>query len=189
MTGIYLVASLVALAFIMSVNLILRSSVFKLVMISYTFVVASLVYFSFETYKGWPTVDRSEDGQVIAVAMIEPRGPTPGAIYFWVMSTSREPSWVEKLYTYESDLPDAPRAHYLPYSKEAADAFRQAEEALKKGLMVTIEGGSVSGKNNGKDTDGTGEAEGEAEEGDSKVDKYDVPRLKIVSPQDFLKKE
>ena len=124
---------------------------------------------------------------MIGIHVIEPAGQKPGAIYFWVVG-GEPPTWVERLYTYVTDLPEAPRAHYLPYSKNAAQAFRQAQDALRDGQRVSIdEMSDGDGKQGEADAKGSDEDEGKG--GDSKTEDYKVPHLNIMSPQDFLKKE
>lgn len=191
MTGIYLVAGLVALALLLSFNMLFRSVALKVAIITYTFVISSLVYFSLETYKGWPTVQRADVGQIIAVSIVEPRGQRPGGIYFWAVELEDEYDWIEKIYTYKTDLPEAPRGFWIPYSKDAAKKFKEAQEALMEGKVVLIEGDeqtSGDGQGDNAEADKEGKARGEKRAGDSNVEDYDVPQLRIESPENLLKK-
>lgn len=188
MTGIYLVVALIALALLLSINTLLKSTALKVAIITSTFVVASLVYFSFETYKGWPTREEAKTGQIIAISIVEPRGRIPGAIYFWLVDDGAEMTWREKLYTYKSDLPDAPRAFWIPYSKDAAKKFGEAQDALEQGMVVTVEGQESDGKSSNGEGTGTGNAAGEGKAGDSRIKDYEVPRLNIEPPDKILKK-
>lgn len=191
MTGIYLVAGLVALALLLSFNMLFKSVLLKIAIITYTFFISSLVYFSMETYKGWPTVQRAEVGQIIAVSIVEPHGKRPGGIYFWAVETETEGDWTERLYTYKTDLPEAPRAYWIPYSKDGAKKFKEAQDALKEGKVVLIENEEQSS------TDGSGDSEGKEgdgssskrKSGDSSTENYDVPKLRIESPDNILKKK
>ena len=190
MIGIYLVAALVVLALLFAINMMLKSSFFRVIIITYTFLIASLVYFSFETYKGWPTADKAESGQVLWVMVVDPRGTDPGIIYFWVLDkATKEQTWIQKLYTYKPDQTSVPRSHWIPYSKRAAAKFREAQGAIQQGMVVTIdeqdsdEANSSNGKGEGK-----GKAKGNSDIGDSKVEDYNVPHLNILSPDELLQK-
>lgn len=188
MIGIYLVAALVVLALLLSVNMILKSSIIKIVIITYTFLIASLVYFSFETYKGWPTGDKAESGRVLWVEVVDPRGRQEGIIYFWATSAKKELTWIDKLYTYAPDQPRVPRAHWIPYSKSAAQKFREAQDAIQNGMVVTIDQNNDP-QGEGGEGQGEGKAKGNSRAGDSRVEDYDVPHLNIMSPDQLLKKE
>jgi hypothetical protein len=189
MTGFYLVVALVVYALLSAATLYYKSSILKLAMITYTFLLASLVYFSLESYKGWPTRTAATEGQVVAIQIIEPSPTDPGAIYFWVFGQA-DLTWWEKIYTYTSDLSDPPRAYYLPYSKQAAERFAEARDALEEGMVVNIE--NMSAEGNGGEGEDAGEAKkngaSERPGGENDGVEYDVPHLEIESPADRLKK-
>jgi hypothetical protein len=188
MTGFNLVIALIIFAILSTAQFYTKALWMRLLTATYIFVIASVVYFSFETYKGWATADRPTKGQLISVYIVDPRGKNPGAIYFWVMSR-QELDLLEKLYTYVPGEQAMPRAHSLPYSKRAADKFREAQQALEDGMMVTLE--------NMERVEGSGEPS-KAKPGDKKgdekdgsggdVDNYDVPHLKIEDPSQKLEK-
>jgi hypothetical protein len=189
MIGIYLVVALVVLALLFAINMMLKSSLFRVIIITYTFLIASLVYFSFETYKGWPTADKTESGQVLWVMVVDPRGANPGIIYFWVLGKAEEHTWIQKLYTYEPNQPSVPRSHWIPYSKGAAAKFREAQDAIQQGMVVTIEEQNSDEANSSKGKgEGKGKAKGTSDIGDSKAEDYDVPHLNILSPDELLQK-
>lgn len=188
MIGIYLVAALVALALLLSLNVVFKSMMLKLALITYTFAVASIVYFSFDTYKGWPTTDKAETGQILSISVVEPRGKLPGAIYFWALEPERELGFFEKLYTYRSDLREAPRGYWVPYTKQSAKQFREAQEAIENGMVVMIEGQSENSEQSKGDGEGEGDPKEGQETGDSIIEDYKVPHLKIVPPDSILKK-
>lgn len=188
MTGFNLVIALVIYALLSSPLVYKRSLVIRLSTITYAFIVASLVYFSFETYKGWPTTEDPIKGKLVSVHIVDPRGRTPGAIYYWVTG-DRDLSALEELYTYEPDeLESPPRAHYVPYSKKTADMFREAQQALEDGMTVQIEsmGDPNEESASGKTGDGKpGKNEGNT--GDS--EDYNVPHFKILEPSQGLEKQ
>lgn len=188
MTGFNLVIVLVIYAVLSTAQMYKKSLLLKLAAVTYMFAVASVVYFSFETYKGWATVDKPTKGELISVYIVDPRGKNPGAIYFWVVG-KEELDLLEKLYTYVPDGEQHPRAHSLPYSKRVADKFREAQEALEGGMIVTLESmeslgrgepsAAKPGKKKGDEKDGSG--------GDT--DDYDVPHFKIEDPSQRLEKQ
>jgi hypothetical protein len=189
MTGFYLVVALIVYALLSAATLYYKSSGLKLAMTTYTFLLASLVYFSLETYKGWPTRAKATEGQVVAIQIIEPSPTDPGAIYFWVFGQA-DPTWWEKIYTYTSDLNEPPRAYYLPYNKKVAERFAEARDALEEGMVVNIENMGASGEAGSGEEAGEEKKKGEPVKkgGNSDGVEYDVPHLEIESPIDRLKK-
>jgi hypothetical protein len=190
MTGFTLVLALLVYAILSTANHFRRNVSLNLLIVTYLFIVASLVYFSFETYKGWPTTDKAEKGELISVYIVEPRGREPGAIYFWILPAEDEDTFIEDLYTYEPEaMHNPPRAHYTPYTKQKASKFRMAQEALESGMIVTMEDTSSS--------DGEASAEpgsappdtstGESNKGDG--EDYEVPHFKIEEPSQRMRKQ
>lgn len=190
MTGFNLVLALIVYAVLSTIPLYKKSLLIKLVTITYVFVIASLVYFSFETYKGWPTADRAEkEQQLLAVHIVDPRGKNPGAIYYWV-SGAEEPTHLERLYVYfPSEVDSPPRAHHTPYSKKKADKFREAQQALEDGMLVTIESMENPGNVGEAKEPVSGEsADGNKSANSGDADEYDVPSFRIESPSEKLEK-
>lgn len=189
MTGFNLVIALVVYGVLSAMSFYYKSALMRAVLITYTFVVASLVYFSFETYKGWPSRDLVTKGNLISVYIVDPRGSEKGGIYFWV-EEERELTWLENLYVYvPSDMDTPPRAHYLPYSKPAAKKFQQAQQALESGMTVKIEN---MGKppNNTNDNPPDGQQKQGTDEGNAgDADEYKVPHFQIVDPRQRLEKK
>lgn len=189
MTGFNLVIVLVIYAILSTAQMYRKSLLLKLAAVTYMFAIASIVYFSFETYKGWATVEKPVKGELISVYIVDPRGREPGAIYFWVVGKD-DPEFPEWLYKYAPEEEDPPRAHITPYSKKKADKFREAQQALEDGMNVTIE--SME--------DARGEADpSKAKPGPKKpgakdgnggdVDEYDVPHFSIEDPSQQLEKQ
>lgn len=189
MTGLNLVVVLLVAAVLLTIALYKKGLLLKLVAVTYVFAVASVVYFSFDTYKGWPTKDDPVKGKVISIHIIDPRGKTPGAIYFWVSGT-KETSTFEKIYTYvPDDMTSPPRAHFSPYTKNKADAFREAQRALEKGMTVTIDSIGKDGKaTEAEATDGD-QKKGDKDGNRGDSDEYDVPHFKIEDPSKGLEKQ
>jgi hypothetical protein len=123
--------------------------------------------------------------------VVEPQGRNPGIIYFWVLDKDKEETWIQRLYTYKPDQPRVPRSHWIPYSKNAAQKFREAQDAIKQGMVVTIDDNSDPANSSKGDGEGKGKgkAKGIADTGDSRVEDYDVPHLNILSPDQLLQKD
>lgn len=189
MTGFNLVIVLVIYAILSTAQMYRKSLFLKLAAVTYMFAVASVVYFSFETYKGWATSEKPVKGQLISVYIVDPRGKTPGAIYFWVVGKD-DPELLDWLYTYTPDEDSPPRAHITPYSKKKADKFREAQQALEDGMSVTIESmesaqgqAKPSGAKPGDKSSGSKDGNG----GD--VEEYNVPHFKIEDPSQQVEKQ
>ena len=149
------------------------------------FMISSGIYFSFDTYKGWPSKEKLEKGYLIYSITIEPSEDNKGGIFYWAMPEETDMGVIEKFLSYQFEM-IAPRAFYLPYSKKAADKFAEANEKIKQGYVVEV-GGEESNEN----VDG----EGKPKEGKPGTDlqsgeqeQYDVPHLSIIPPNEILRK-
>lgn len=185
MTGISLVIILLIFALLYVLQLLFKDYVMiNLAAITYLFAVSSGIYFSFDTYKGWPSKEKIEKGYLIYSVTFEPSGKDKGAIYYWAVPEEKDMSFVEEFLTYRFET-IAPRSYYLPYSKKAAQQFAEANEKIKEGFVVEIGGDENSdqadGGKNGKKGDGKPTSSGEQEE-------YNVPHLEIIPPDQILKK-
>jgi hypothetical protein len=188
MTGISLVVILLIFSMLYVAQMIFNKSLLlKFVSITYLFAVSSGVYFSFDTYKGWPSGEKAGKGFLIYSMVIEPDDTEPGAIYYWAVTEPPESNAFEKFMTYDFGM-TAPRSYYLPYSKKAASQFSEANEKIRKGFLVEINEdeseqqggeGSQSESNKGTNKEPTG--------GD--LEDYDVPHLSIISPDRVLRKD
>jgi len=188
MIGLKLVSALIIFSIVYVFQLYFnRSLILKILSISIMFAISSLVYFSFETYKGWPTREKITKGYLIDAEVLQPDSHQnfPGAIFVWVVSQNKELAWYEKLFTYQYEITPAPRSYYLPYSKNGDKKFSDAKKKLKDGYVIEITDGSEMGEQqdgkNGK------KAKQLNNSGDSSVD-YDVPNLLIISPDNMLHK-
>lgn len=163
----------------------------KCVVVVGLFVAASAVYFSFESYKGWPSDQRRPDTVTLLwVEIYEPKGSDPGHIVIMVRSDSTSIREESGIFDYVP-LYDAPRLYEVPYDREAATFYSKAQEAIMGGNVVTLENGG-----GGSSVDGArGEAEaGDAAEGDGGGDAAldyldrDDTTMRIVSPFEVLRK-
>lgn len=164
-----------------------KSFLLKILTATYLFFVASAMYFSLETYKGWPTIQKPTEGMITAIIVDDPTENTKGAIYIWVRNSNDKLMWYQSL-GYNSDK--EPRSFNIPYTKESAKAFREAKKSIEEGKYVFIEGGDSPStqdtENSGVENQKNGDRIGNR--GDSSND-YDVPHLKIIAPEELLKKE
>ncbi len=184
MTGLSLVFILISLSILYVVQLIYNKSFFiKMCVITYMFLISSGIYFSFDTYKGWPSSEKLEKGYLIASLTIEPSEDDKGAIYYWAMPEESEKSFLQRFLSYSAGT-IAPRSFSLPYSKQAADKFSEANEKLKQGYIVEIGGEENDVKSSGgKPEEGEGDGSGSGEQED-----YNVPHFKIIPPNEILRK-
>lgn len=179
----------IGIAFQMYFN---RSFLLKILVITMLFIISSFTYFSIESYKGWPTYQTIKSGTLIFVKVEEPREEFKGAIYLWVIPDPHEKSIIEKVFSYSVDI--APRAYQMPYTQNSASEFLEANEKIKQGFIVKIkEKKNQKGNGNGKSADGDGNKEGINGTSDSNgnsgdIENYSVPSLKIISPDEILRK-
>ena len=189
MTGLSLVAILLTFTLLYVSTFVFHRSLFlRLTIVTYLVLISSGIYFSFETYKGWPSKDKLVHGYLIYSVTIEPSKEEPGAIYFWALPEEEDLNIVKDFLTYKFEL-TAPRAYYLPYSKKAAEKFGEANEKLKQGFVVEI-GGNEPQNESDQNGDGNDPQDGESgsSSGSGEQEKYDVPHLTIISPDEILRK-
>ena len=157
--------------------------------VTYLVLISSGIYFSFETYKGWPSKEKLVHGYLVSSLTIEPSKDEPGAIYYWAIPEEEDMNFVQYFLTYKFEL-KAPRSYYLPYSKKAADEFGAANEKLKQGFVVEIGGDN---KTNESQQDGNSDQQNQggksgSSSGSGELQQYDVPHLTIISPDEILRK-
>lgn len=189
MTGFYLVTSLVVFSILYAAQLYFhRSFLMKLINVTVLVFIASAVYFTFETYKGWPTVERIQSGMVVSIVIERPvPNKSEGAIYVWMLPQKKQLNWFERIFVYSPTTIGTPRSYLLPYSKEADEKFSEAKQRMANGEMVFLtdpkEGEEAEGENKqGKDKQKKSGSGGELED-------YDVPFLSIVPPDKILRKD
>lgn len=188
MTGLSLVAILLTFTLLYVSTFVFHRSLFlRMTIVTYLVLISSGIYFSFETYKGWPSKEKLTHGYLVYSVTIEPSPEGPGAIYFWAIPEEEDLNVLQDFLTYKFELL-SPRAYYLPYSKEAAQKFGDANEKVKQGFIVEIGGEQKkSGQENGEG-DQQQDGESGSSSGSGEQQKYDVPHLTIISPDEVLRK-
>lgn len=191
MIGLNLVILLIIFTILFSLQLYYNKSfTLKLVVITYLFIISSGIYFSLNTYKGWPSEQKINSGFMIISLIIEPTADSAGKIYVWIMPDETNTNWLNKIVSYEPKDKYTPRIFEFPYSDEAASEFNKANEAIRNGNYVHIDGegkiddGSEGNGVNGNEQEGNGNTPGHNT--DSR--KYDVPHLTIISPDQANRK-
>lgn len=185
MTGLSLVFILISFSILYVLQLMFRHFFWKLLVITYLFLISSGIYFSFDSYKGWPSKDPIEDGMLVMSMTVEPSDQHKGAIYLWVIPTEKEMNFFEKFLTYNFGM-IAPRSCYIPYSKKAASEFAEANEKIKKGYIVMVEGEGSEDQVEGEG--GQQRQGGGSQQSNGEQENYDVPSLEIISPDTLMRK-
>lgn len=157
---------------------------FKISTVTLLFAIVNMIYFSFDTIKGWPSDDKIPKGQLVYVEIVEPTETYTGAIYVYVRHEPKEDNWYTKYLSYVYWDSMAPRSYYIPYTNQSSKFMREAKEAMENGFIVEVEGESAKTKSNGD-----GEAEGDEGNGGELPDggdseNYKVPNLKLVDPRE-----
>lgn len=184
MIGMKLVIGLLLVSCLYVLQLYFNKNIWlKIFVVTSFFIVSSLTYFSFESYKGWPTTQRVASGYLVDVQIVTPSQGSAGGIYMWIVDEPRAQTLIESFITYRFEHQPAPRSYYIPYSKQADKAMSAAKKKIKDGFVVKIEGDGESvegaiGNRTGKKGGNSGDAEN-----------YNVPNLQIISPNNILKKQ
>ena len=199
MTGAYLVLSLIFFSILYGIQLHFnRSFLLKLVNITVLIFLSSAVYFTFETYKGWPTVEeQTARARVFSVVIITPeQGVHDGGIYYWALENNPEPTLVEKIFRYHTNMPLAPRSYFVKYTPQTEQVFSRARNALQEGSMVFIDPPKTDEENksdekgqgapDSNNDNGTDSSQRGSDGGVSKNEDYDADRISIVTPDEFL---
>lgn len=181
-----LVYALIVFSLLYVLQLYFNRNVFlKIITVTYLFLISSALYFSFETYKGWPTQQSIKKAYLVSVEIIQPSKEFPGAIYLWVYDQPEEnTNNIGNIFSYNDK--NAPRAYYLPFTQSSSDKFSEAKKQIEKGMVVELNG-DVKQPVEGEEQEG-GES-GDGNKSDSDGDDYKVPSIKIISPTDILRKE
>lgn len=194
MIGAYLVVTLLAFSVLYAIQLYYNKSfMLKLINVTVLVFISSAVYFTFETYKGWPTLEKLHDKARVFGIIIEPpvKGKSDGAIYYWVVEKERVTTSFERIFRYVPTMPNAPRSYHLPYSPEAEKKFAEAQQALQEGKVVLMDPNDQQSEGGGKEGDqGNGDSKKTPSDGGHGEEKnYDVPSLEILSPEVLMGKQ
>lgn len=170
----------------MAVAFYWNNVVFKLLVLTTYAVLASAVYFSLDSVKGWPAEEKREvRGTLASVVIINPSEKGEGAIIISLFPTGTA-EW------YEYEYPRyAPKTFYLKYSNDRAAQFEAAKQALIDGKEVRINGIPPETNANGGQ-----EGEGEASTIQGIIGKYlekilpkqgdtyrpEIPDVEILTP-------
>lgn len=156
----------------------------KITTITLLFVIINMLYFSFDTLKGWPSHEKINKGQIIYVEIIEPSDTYSGAIYLYVRLSPKEQSWYTKYINFIYWDESAPRSYYIPYTEQSNSKMREAKDALEKGYIVEIDEGLE-----GTEGEGSGESDSDQSNGGElpnggDSENYRVPHLKLIDPRE-----
>jgi hypothetical protein len=160
-----------------------RNIFLKLIVVTYLFLVSSAIYFSIDTYKGWPSSDKILKGTLVAVEILEPNDTHEGAIYLWVYDEKKEESLYQKVFHYKQQL-TAPRSYVIPYTKKSKEIFEDAKKQIEMGMTVEL-----SAEGDGTEVEATGKSTDKELNSNTKgADDYDVPSVNIIPPNEILRK-
>lgn len=154
----------------------------KISTITLLFALVNMIYFSFDSIKGWPSHDVIKKGQLVYVEIVEPSETYKGAIYVYVRVDLEEQHWYSKYINYYYWDSMAPRSYYIPYTEKSSQQMREAKEAMENGYLVEVNGDSAQQESDGKEPADEGNG-GETSDGGDSED-YIVPHLKLVDPRE-----
>jgi hypothetical protein len=183
MSGTFLVLYLLAFMFVCAATLYWsRIHLLKFAVIAMIAFIASAIYFSFENYKGWASQANWPSGQVVAVEIRTPDETVndKGAIYVWMYLDKRpERDWFVYVPTFRE-----PRVYELPYTSGSEKEWTNAKQALKKGMLVYLQGKgqSTEGKNGNPGKEGAQKEFGDA------LNYQAAPHPQLVAPEDIITK-
>ncbi len=141
---IYMVAFAVLMALIL--YYVQGKMALKVSSVAVFFFIASSIYFSFNSYKGWPAETQfTGKAEVLWIDVAE--GPTDeeSSIFVWLKSGDLKykkeiaKAWFDPRSALAYDPQGYPRAFRLPYTKEGAKFADKAKRAIKEGGKVTLE--------------------------------------------------
>jgi hypothetical protein len=153
----------------------------KISTVTILFIIVNMLYFSFDSIKGWPSSDTVKKGQLVFVEVLEPNGSYPGAVYLYVKLDNSETVWYNKYISYNYWDSNAPRSFYLPYTDETGKKMREAKDAIEKGYIVEI---SESGIETEQNSEGEDNGNGTEQGTPSDSANINVPHLKLVDPRE-----
>lgn len=155
----------------------------KIVTITLLFAIVNMIYFSFDTMKGWPSHDKITKGQLVFVEIVEPTETYDGAIYLYVRLEPAEETWYSKYLHYTYWDSQAPRSYYVPFTEQSSKTMREAKEAMENGFIVEIEGETAESDGKGQKTETEAKSGSDLPDGGDSQD-YNVPHLKLVDPRE-----
>lgn len=188
MTGLNIVIAFVIFSLLYCVQLFFnRSLLLKVIVVTYLFFISSAIYFSFETYKGWPTAEKVTRGYLVATLVVEPTRQTEGAIYAWIIEKKKEQSFIDKLFGFTYNGINIPRSYKFEYTNKRASKFNHANKQMKEGNIVMVDGDGESGEGSSDDKSDKKGANGEMGDSSNDQDKNGL-RFTIIPPSKYLSK-
>lgn len=188
MTGLNLVVAFVIFSLLYCVQLFFnRSLLLKIIVVTYLFFISSAIYFSFETYKGWPSSQKVTKGYLVATLVIEPTKYNEGAIYAWIIEKERSKTFLDKLFGFTYNGISVPRSYKFEYTNKRASNFNHANKQMKEGNIVMVDGEGESGEASADKGDKKG-ANGEMGDSSNDQDKNGL-RFTIIPPSKYLFKQ
>lgn len=184
------------------------SLVLKTVLLVLLFYSASAIYYSFDSYRGWPTDTRNKrELVVLSVVIFEKTREDPGAIYVTGIPCAVSPmeclKYAEtdtvfkklspfKVFGYVPPAANTPRLYEFPYTEENRQKFAAARENIKNGGVSIVEGSeSEESSSAGQESGDKSKAESGSDAADGqKTEKRDPNAVKIdnLGPEDLLRK-
>lgn len=189
MSGTFLISYLLGFTFIASLALYFsKVHSLKFLLVGLLFFITTAIYFSFESYKGWPTSEGFDKVQVLWTDSVQPskKDANDGAIYVWGYELNESKQEDSPWYVYMPSI-RAPRAYQFPWTEDFQREVQDAKEKIKGGAIVIME-------NDEEPPEGNSESE-EGEKGKGKLKSggfaknYRPPVLKILAPQDAFRKD
>lgn len=180
-----------AILFAISFSLMIyfsRMLVFKLTTVAVLFVISNLIYFGFDSIKGWPADENlPKKGQLIWGVVQEPTDDDPGAIYLWIIYDEKDTEWYQKIVNYKPET-QSPRAFKIKYSKKTATQLQKAKEAMEQGFGVELE--PQEGESGEAEDSSQTKAEPDKPTGGERGSTVDgeMPRFKLVDPRERMVK-
>lgn len=182
------------------------SNALKVVILLVLFYASSAVWFSFDSYKGWPTeASPRDDAIILSVAIFDKTNTSPGSIYVTAIPCTGDVSECEtyaeddglmtklspyRVFGYAPKARNTPRIYEFPYTEENRKAFSEARENVSNGGRSTIKGAGKKGQGKGGQH-GKEETEGGMMGGDGQENAGidDAPQIINEGPQDLLRKD
>ena len=185
----------------------------KVAVVAALFYVSSAVWFSFDSYRGWPTnVPPQQDLVLLSVIIFEETKKTPGAIYATGIPCVTDRALCDKYaeddgilarlspykaFGYASKARNTPRTYEFEYNEENRKAFAQAQANIEKGGRSTLRVGKqeegVGSKGGRKGSgDETAEPAEEGARGDDAVENSGIegaPDILNEAPEDLMRKD
>lgn len=165
MSPLFLLAGFFIVAILMSLVLAYTkgSIVLKLTTVGVLFALTVGIMFTFEAYKGWPSTEIPNNGQIVGISIEK-----DVAFYLWIdeEDTLRPEYWYDFLRFRE----EGPRVYRLPYDEDKLAEYTEAQRKLNDGYYVR----------------GVFDALSISEGG---VEGYSIgPEIEIISPDQLLTK-